>query len=209
MSEFTNQEWLEKLQAPDNNEALQHLRAYLQRGLRYALAGRVDQNRLDPLIEDSAQEALLRILDNLDSFRGESRFTTWATKIAVRLALTELRRKRWEEVALEDLVPEDASLDFTPAVLTDDGKSPEEQTYQREVMSVVERLIATELTSRQQQVILAIVKGGMPLAEVAERLGTNRNALYKMLHDARQRLRDRLEEEGYSPHEILDVFSGG
>lgn len=207
MAEFSNQEWLDQLRQPDNNAVLQELRTYLQRGLVYALSNRVDPNRLDALVEDSAQDALLRILEKLDTFRGESRFTTWATKIAIRLALTELRRKRWEEVALEDLIPEDASIDFTPLILTDEQTLPEEQTYQRELMAVVVRLIETEITPRQRQAILAIVKGGMPIGEVAVRLGTNRNALYKMIHDARQRLKERLEEEGYSADEVLQAFT--
>jgi RNA polymerase sigma factor (sigma-70 family) len=209
MPEYTNQEWLDNLRSSDKDQALTDLRDYLQRGLRYALSSRVDPNRLDALIEDSVQDALLRILDKLDTFRGESRFTTWATKVAVRLALTELRRKRWENVALEDLVPEDTGMDYTPAVLTDTKTLPEQQTYQREVMSLVEQLIATELTSRQRQVMMAIIKGGMPINEVAKRIGTNPNALYKMLHDARKRLKKRLEEEGYSAHEILEAFAKG
>ena len=173
------------------------------------MSSRVDPNRLDALIEDSAQDALLRILEKLDTFRGESRFTTWASKVAIRLALTELRRKRWENVALEDLVPEDTGMDYTPAVLTDTETLPEQQAYQREVMRLVERLIMTELTPRQRQVMMAILKGGMPIGEAAERMGTNPNALYKMLHDARQRLKNRLEEEGYSANEILEAFSNG
>lgn len=209
MPEYSNQEWLDALRSADNNEALAQLRDYLKRGLRYALSSRVDANRLDALIEDSTQDALLRILDKMDTFRGESRFTTWATKVAVRLALTELRRKRWENVALEDLVPEDTGMDFTPAVLTDEEALPEQQTYQREVMRLVERLIMTELTPRQRQVMMAILEGGMPIGEAADRLGTNPNALYKMLHDARQRLKNRLEEEGYSADELLEAFSKG
>ncbi|MDX9866268.1 MAG: sigma-70 family RNA polymerase sigma factor [Anaerolineaceae bacterium] len=209
MPEYSNQEWLEALRSADHNEALAELREYLKRSLRYALSSRVDPNRLDALIEDSAQDALLRILDKMDTFRGESRFTTWASKVAIRLALTELRRKRWENVALEDLVPEDTGIDYTPAVLTDTETSPEQQTYQREVMSLVERLIMTELTPRQRQVMIAILKGGMPIGEAAERLGTNPNALYKMLHDARQRMKNSLEEEGYSADEILEAFSKG
>jgi len=214
MPEYTNQEWLEYLRSeetdPENfNQALADLRDYLQRGLRYALASRVDANRLDALIEDSSQDALLRILDKMDTFRGESRFTTWAVKVAVRLALTELRRKRWENIAIEDLVPEDTGIDYTPAILTDTVKLPEQQTYQREVMGVVERLIMSDLTPRQRQVMIAIIKGGMPINEVADRIGTNPNALYKMLHDARKRLKQRLEEEGYSTHEILEAFAEG
>ncbi len=209
MPEYSNQEWLEVLRSADNTEALTELREYLKRSLRYALSSRVEPNRLDALIEDSAQDALLRILDKMDTFRGESRFTTWASKVAIRLALTELRRKRWENVALEDLVPEDTGMDYTPAILTDTEALPEQQTYQREVMHLVERLILTELTPRQRQVMMAILNGGMPIGEAAERLGTNPNALYKMLHDARQRLKNRLEEEGYSADEILEAFSAG
>ena len=209
MPEYSNQEWFDNLRSEDNNQALADLREYLQRGLRYALSSRVDPNRLDALIEDSAQDALLRILEKLDTFRGESRFTTWASKVAIRLALTELRRKRWENVALEDLVPEDTGMDYTPAVLTDTETLPEQQAYQREVMRLIERLIMTELTPRQRQVMMAILKGGMPIGEAAERMGTNPNALYKMLHDARQRLKNRLEEEGYSANEILEAFSNG
>ena len=214
MPEYSNQEWLDNLHSADTNpegynQALADLRDYLQRGLRYALASRVDPNRLDALIEDSSQDALLRILDKMDTFRGESRFTTWATKVAVRLALTELRRKRWENIAIEDLVPEDTGIDYTPAVLTDTETLPEQQVYQQEVMNMVERLIMTELTPRQRQVMMAILKGGMPINEVADRIGTNPNALYKMLHDARKRLKLRLEEEGYSAHEILEAFAKG
>ena len=47
----------------------------------------------------------------------------------------------------------------------------------------------------------------MPLEEVANRMGTNRNALYKLLHDARQRLKKKLEEEGLSPQDVLAAFS--
>ena len=92
MKERTNQEWLADLQGPERDDALVDLRAFLVRGLRYALAGRSDGD--DAIIEDFVQDALLKILAALDTFRGESRFTTWAQKITVRVAYTELRRLR-------------------------------------------------------------------------------------------------------------------
>ena len=92
MIERTNQEWLAALRGPGRDEALADLRALLVRGLGYALAGHPNVD--DSALEDFAQDALLKILAGLDSFRGESRFTTWAQKIAVRVALTELRRHR-------------------------------------------------------------------------------------------------------------------
>lgn len=57
--------------------------------------------------EETAQETLLRVLDRLDSFEGRSQFMTWVYTIAVRIALTELRRKRWKNVSLESMVSKD------------------------------------------------------------------------------------------------------
>ena len=202
----TNEEWLADLRGTEIDEALADLRATLTRGLHYALINRVPNNQLDDLVEDFSQDALVKILDNLDTFRGESRFTTWAQKIAVRVALTELRRQRWKDISLEDLLPEEPSGDFTPAILTDPGVSPEEETLRASMMETVQRLIMEELTDRQREAMLAVMVGGMPLEEVARRMGTNRNALYKLLHDARQRLQNRLAAEGLSPQEVLAAF---
>ncbi len=121
----TNEDWLNDLRGPQQDEALADLRTTLTRGLHYALINRVPANQLDDLVEDFSQDALVKILDNLDTFRGESRFTTWAQKIAVRVALTELRRQRWKDISIEDLLPEEPSGDFTPAILTDPGASPD------------------------------------------------------------------------------------
>ncbi len=202
----TNEEWLEDLRGPDLDAALADLRSILTRGLRYALINRIPDNQLDDLVEDFVQDALVKILKNLDTFRGESRFTTWAQKIAVRVGLTELRRQRWKDVSLEDLLPEEPSGDFTPAILTDPGASPEEETLRASMMETIQRLIMEELTDRQREAMMAVMIGGMPLEEVARRMGTNRNALYKVLHDARQRLQKRLAAEGLSPQEVLAAF---
>ena len=202
----TNEEWLGDLRGPEQDEALADLRPILIRGLRFALINRVPDNQLDDLVEDFVQDALVKILKNLDTFRRESRFTTWAQKIAVRVALTELRRQRWKDVSLEDLLPEEPSGDFTPAILTDPGASPEEETLRAAMMGTIQRLIMEELTDRQREAMLAVMVGGMPLEEVARRMGTNRNALYKLLHDARQRLQNRLAAEGLSPQEVLAAF---
>ena len=88
----------------EREKALVELRVVLVRGPRGALTGRAGGNFDPATIEDFAQDALVKSLGNLDSFRGESHFTTWAQKIAVRAAFTELRRKEWCEVSLQDLV---------------------------------------------------------------------------------------------------------
>ena len=206
MTERTNQEWLAALRGPGRahyERALADLRAFLVRGLRYALASWsvVDE----AILEDFAQDALLKILDGLDSFRGESRFTTWAQKIAVHVALTELRRHRWRDVSLDEITGS-PDADFIPDTLADPLAGPEQQAVQRILLSTLRRIIATELTDKQRQALVAVRFHGMPLEEVARRMGTNRNALYKLLHDARQRLQKRMMAEGLSPQDVLAAF---
>ncbi len=203
MKDRTNQEWLDDLRGPERDEALADLRAFLLRGLGYSLTSRSDVDSV--LLEDFVQDALLRILDNLDTFRGESRFTTWAQKIAVRVAFTELRRHRWRDLSLEDIT-EPQGLDFVPDFLVDPEAPPDQQAVQRLFLEDLKRLIATELTDKQRQALVAVRIQGIPLEEVARRMGTNRNALYKLLHDARQRLKSRMEAEGLSPEDVLAAF---
>jgi RNA polymerase sigma-70 factor (ECF subfamily) len=212
MTERTNQQWLAALRGPGRDQALADLRALLVRGLRYALASWsvVDE----AILEDFAQDALLKILDGLDSFRGESRFTTWAQKIAVRVALTELRRHRWRDVSLDEMTGSPHADPSTgvrrrlllPDTLADPSAGPEQQAIQRMLLSTLRRIIATELTDKQRQALVAARFHGMPLEEVARRMGTNRNALYKLLHDARQRLKKRMMAEGLSPQDVLAAF---
>lgn len=205
MRERTNQEWLRDLQGPNQSDALHDLRAFLVEGLGYALSDHHREN-MSALIEDFVQEALLKILDNLDTFRGESKLTTWAQKIAVRVAYTELRRKRWEDVSINDFIPDDSGTDFTPAILTDRDPTPEQVTTQEMLIQKIMKMIDEDLTERQREAIYAVMFGGMPLQEAAERMDTNRNALYKMIYDARKKLRDNLLLEGLTPKDILATF---
>ncbi len=210
MDKRTNEEWVADLRAGGDRQAqaLEDLRAIILRGLPYAIAGRLDPNspESEALTEEVVQETLMRVLEYLDTFEGRSQFTTWAHKIAVRAALTELRRVRWREVPLPEMDVDD-DMDALYREMPDEGASPEEQVAQAEMMGRVKQIIREELTDKQRKALTAIMEG-FPLEEAARRLGTNRNALYKMLHDARLRLKKRLEKEGLTPQEILSVFEG-
>jgi RNA polymerase sigma-70 factor (ECF subfamily) len=198
----TNEEWLAALRGSGREAALSDLRQILVRGLSYAL---VDQPNLQPGdLEDFAQEALLRILDRLDSFRGESQFTTWAHKIAIRVAFTELRRLRWRDVSLDAAV-EAGAIDFVPEALVDMQADPEQQVLQRSLLEMLRQMMMTDLTERQRQALAAMLYG-MPLEEIARRMGSNRNALYKLLHDARQKLKSRMMDHGLSSEDVMHVF---
>jgi RNA polymerase sigma-70 factor, ECF subfamily len=149
---------------------------------------------------------LLKITNNLDSFRGESHFTTWAKKIAMNVALTELKRRRWRDVSLQEVL---AGHQGTGRGLADLQLTPEQVAFQNIVLAEVRSIIDNELTDRQREAVVAVILEGMPIAEVARRMGTNQNALYKLLHDARKKLKLRMEAVGLPPQEVLAAFDAG
>jgi RNA polymerase sigma-70 factor, ECF subfamily len=204
MKERTNEQWLMELRGANPDEALADLYDLLVRGLRAAFGGY--GGGIEANFGDFAQEALIRITGNLDSFRGESRFTTWAQKIAMNVALTELKRRRWSDVSLQDLFARREAADRGPA---DTQLTPEQLTLQNMVLGELRRIVDEELTDRQREAVVAVLLEGMPVSEVAKRMGTNQNALYKLLHDARKRLKKRMEAAGLSPQEVLAAFEEG
>ena len=206
----TNEEWVEDLGTPGQRRevALEDLRQVMANGLRRGLVGQVDTNapEFEALADDFVQEALLKVLDNLDSFAGRSLFTTWANKIALNIGLTELRRKRWRDTSLDRLTQTDDG-EYTPSFVADPAPRPEDLTERRELMAYVARLINEELTEKQRTALTAAVIQGHPLSEVAYMMDSNQNAVYKLVFDARRRLRRRLAEDGLTPDEVIAAFT--
>jgi RNA polymerase sigma-70 factor (ECF subfamily) len=218
MSERTNQDWLADLTGPPavQEPALQELRERLQRGIFYYLSrersdlAQLSTQELTQMAEDLAQDAVLRVLENLDSFRGDSRFTTWATKIAVRVAISDLRRARYRDFRLDDLTADDELLptNALASLPQSDSLTPESAAERADVVAKIESALKEALTDRQYQALDAVILRGVPLEVVAEKMGTNRNALYKLVHDARRKLRTHLEAQGLSVDYVLDLFQG-
>lgn len=148
---------------------------------------------LDDLAHQAADDALLAILNKLDSYRGESRFTTWAYKFALLEAAVKLRRRAWQgrEIPVE---PERWST------FVDQADSPARGAESREILGSIGEALDTELSAHQREVLVAVALNGVPIDVLAERLNTTRGALYKTIHDARTKLRAHLDEEGF------DVF---
>ncbi len=210
MSKRTNEQWLADLRVEGEPRAaaLTDLREIILGGLPYALSKWLPSSdpRFPSLAEEVAQDTLLRVLDRMDTFEGRSQFTTWVHKIAVRIALTELRRKRWENVSLDEMLEGEEFPPLTRLIIDHQTGTPEELVEGADLMQRVGRIIAEELTDKQRQAIVAVAIQGMPLEEVARRMDTNRNALYKLMHDTRLRLKRRLAQEGLSPEEVLAAF---
>lgn len=205
----TNEDWLTDLQAPGEQRetALTDLRAIILAGLPYALSKWIlpTDPRFSSLVEEVAQETILRATAKLDTFEGRSQFTTWIHTIAVRVALTELRRAKWREVSLDELL-EGKDPDDDSREMPDQSQSVEKSIENKEMMHMLQQVMQHELTDKQRKALMAVAVQGMPMEEVARRMGTERNALYKLLHDARLKLKKYLEKHGLSPLEILAMF---
>jgi RNA polymerase sigma factor (sigma-70 family) len=200
MSDHDN--WLMRLKSADagRDAALQELRGVLVRGLRHSLGSRGGG---EAFAEDVVQEALLRILDSLDSFAGRCRFTTWAMTIAIRIAISELRRKRFQDVSLEQITGGEG-LSIDPAVeMAGSAHQQEKRTF---ILETLKRLVEEDLTQKQRTVVQADL-AGMPIEEIARRLSTNRNAVYKMCHDARRKLKAGFAAAGISAQDVQAALS--
>jgi len=212
VSPRTNAEWLRDLTASGDVQtvALKELRAYLVRAARFALRrSRLGQDRpggIEQLAEDCAQDALLAVLKRLDDFRGESRFTTWAYKFAVNSALVAARREGWRHVSLDALL-EGPAVRAAFVVAESDGDEPERAARRAEAWAVVQHVIEHELTDRQRQAMKALILDEVPLDELVRHWDSNRNAVYKLLHDARRRLRAEVMARGLEPKDVLTLFA--
>jgi RNA polymerase sigma-70 factor (ECF subfamily) len=189
--------WVASLRegGPGHEEALVRLHAMLIRVARHEVSRRrgmapwISWSELDVVAQQSADDAVVALLHRLDSFEGRSRFTTWAYKFAVLTTSVAVRKLAWRSREVP-AAPEVWDVVIDPAA------SPEQVCQGAELAAAVRTAIATTLTPHQREVILAVVVQEVPIDVLAERLGTNRGALYKTLHDARARLRKALVQAG-------------
>lgn len=201
-----SQGWVEALSGtgPKKDDAIARLHELLLRAARFEIARRgrafahSRPDELDDLATQAAADALMAIMRKLHTFRGDSRFTTWAYKFALLEAAVKVRRRAWQEreVPLED---------DGWAQLADRRASPDTDAEAAELIGAVQRAIAEALTPHQRAVLVAITLNDVPIDVLAERLSTTRGALYKTLHDGRKKLRARLATDGHA----LDYLQEG
>ena len=158
-----------------------------RRGPRMLIAG----PELEDLAYQAAADALMAITAKLSQFRGESRFTTWAYRFVILEVSAKLGRHFWRR---PDVRLEAEDWDRLPGRF---GFEPARESEWRDLLAALRRAVDTELTARQREVFVAIVVNDVPLDALAVRLGSNRNALYKMMFDARRKLRAALAANGY------------
>jgi len=191
--------WVTALQSSgvERDEAVARLHELLLRAARFEVNRRrvtlphLRGDDFDDLAMQSADDALVAVLSKLHSYRGESKFTTWVYKFALLEAAVKLRKRAWQGRELP-LQPE--AWPLFPA----DIPSPEASAENSELFDQLHEAISDELTPHQREVLVATTLNGVPIDVLAERLNTTRGALYKTLHDARNKLRARLAARGIS-----------
>jgi RNA polymerase sigma-70 factor (ECF subfamily) len=191
--------WLRDLRAqgPTREAAVERLHTLLLRAARFEVARRrpglphLRGDEFGEIAVEAADDALMSVLARLDDFRGASRFSTWVYKFALLEAAVKLRKRAWQgrEIPLEQ-----ESWDLFSSA----GVGPADAAEQSELLAALQDGIAA-LTPHQRRVLVALAVNGVPIDVLADRLNTNRGALYKTLHDARRKLRAHLAHGGLDP----------
>ena len=191
---------LERLRAGGEagHDGVEELRSLLLRAARFELRRRAatlslcGAGEIEELAQESADDALMAVLGKLDTFRGESRFTTWAYKFALLEASVKARRRIWRD---RELPTEPAGM----SLVADRLASPHDDSVRGELMAAIVEAIRDQLTEHQRSVLVAVTIQDVPIDVLAARMHTNRGALYKTLHDARAKLRAALSARGFDP----------
>lgn len=197
-------EWVAGLSATGGARAasIEELRTLLVRAARFRVSGMSEANNLgavhrEEIVQSAANEATMSVLARLHTFEGRSRFTTWAYKFGILHAGVEVRRSIWND--------NDISLDDLAEPTQSESQSPEMHAEGRSLAEAVGIALNEALTPHQRRIAVALLVDEVPIDVLADRLGTTRGALYKTVHDARNRLRAHLKVEGYILSETKQV----
>jgi RNA polymerase sigma-70 factor (ECF subfamily) len=193
-----SREWIERLQTehPRRDQTVAQLHevllriAYHELSRRRGLVGGLGGPEFDDLAQQAADDALVNILAKLGDFRGLSRFTTWAYKFVMFEVSGKVARHAWrrQPPSAHDLTMEQLPDTF--------GGRPGEQAERREQLAALAAGIES-LSQRQREVFVAIALNDVSIDVLAIELGSNRNAVYKNLFDARRNLRASLAARGH------------
>ena len=201
-----NDNWVGRLKNEDaevRDLALQELRDFLIRGLSRSLNNHYGNRKFNP--EDIVQDALIKILDKIDTFEHRSRFTTWAMTIATRVGISELRRRHCQDLSLEGISADDSLRIELP----DTEQEPVGQAMDRQVvLQKLRELIESALSAKQKFAIRGLLEG-LPIEVIADRTDSNRNAVYKLVHDARVKLKEGFQQSGMAAEDITAIFAWG
>jgi RNA polymerase sigma-70 factor, ECF subfamily len=191
--------WLEQLHADGwvREAALARLHAIMLSEARYEVRRRTSGlthpsgRDLDELALQAADDGLMALLGKVDQFRGDALFTTWARRFAQLAVPGEIRRRLGHARETPTETPTDCEQWPSQSV---SARQPQELSHASELARTVGNLIADKLTSHQREVLIALAVDEVTAKDLAKRLDSTPGALYKTLHDARQKLKQGLAD---------------
>ncbi len=187
------------------NEVIENLHLFVHRVIQRSFGRRRDCD--SGFVEDVTQDATLRILKGLPNFKSDSRFTTWAASVAFNAAYSELRRAHWKDVPFDELLQTGRNRSASGHEPATAAAQAEADTTRDKVFAALKEALENDLTDKQKFAIEAAL-AKVPFLEVARHLNTNSNALYKMVHDARKKLKRALLAKGITEEEVRSVLAG-
>ena len=189
-------EGVERARALERLHELLLRAAYAEAHRRRHLYPEIGGAELDDLCSQAAGDAVLAVTSKLDGYRGASRFTTWAYAFAIFEVSVKLRRHAWHRGRIPT-ADDDATWDR----FAEGTHTAQSRVESAELLRALRRAVAEELTPRQREVFVAVALNEVQIDVVAGQLHSSRGAVYKVLHDARAKLRRRLEREGHLEEE--------
>ena len=189
-------EGVERARALERLHELLLRAAYAEAHRRRHLYPEIGGAELDDLCSQAAGDAVLAVTSKLDGYRGASRFTTWAYAFAIFEVSVKLRRHAWHRGRIPT-ADDDATWDR----FAEGTHTAQSRVESAELLRALRRAVAEELTPRQREVFVAVALNEVQVDVVAGQLHSSRGAVYKVLHDARAKLRRRLEREGHLEEE--------
>ena len=189
-------DWVAGLRVPANGQMQARLHELCLRAARAEVSRRAGRLRLagpelDDVAHQAADDAMMAIIRKLDTFRGESRFTTWAYKFVILEVSGKLTRHFWAGA------PDSLEAEQWERLPDRFGFTPAQAAESADLLRAVRRATDEVLSERQRAVFVDLVIDGTPLDVLVEQMGTNRNALYKTVFDARRKIRQFLVANGY------------
>jgi RNA polymerase sigma-70 factor (ECF subfamily) len=167
------------------------LKVCMKEAYRRATLVRLAGPELEDVAHQAADDAMLAVLSKLGNFRGESRFTTWV----YRFGVIEVANKVSRHPSNKPQVSLDAEeWDRLP---TNFGDDPLRKAQHADLIAAVRRAVDESLTERQRHFFVASVVNGIPTDVLAASTDTSLGAIYKIVFDARRKIREHLTANGY------------
>jgi RNA polymerase sigma-70 factor (ECF subfamily) len=142
------------------------------------------------LAEDLAQETFVKVLNAIDSYRPEYKFSSWIFKIANNAAIDHLRRRNLDTLSIDGSPHAETAeaIEATTLQLGDGQESPLDEVASRELGEQIERAI-NALRPEYRSCILLRHIDGRPYEEIAEILDLPLGTVKTYIHRARNELR--------------------